>query len=92
MSALARRRALRLIGWAVAIVIAILLVPYVVAPFYRDHFGTQFVEYMRRNVIGRAVGTIHHQLEAAQIQIVGKSTFAKLDVTSRRIVQAPRLA
>src|ERR1700738_93862 len=35
MSALARRRALRLIGWAVAIVIAILLIPYVIAPFYR---------------------------------------------------------
>jgi monofunctional glycosyltransferase len=35
MSALARSRAVRLIGWAVVIVIAILLVPYVLAPFYR---------------------------------------------------------
>jgi monofunctional biosynthetic peptidoglycan transglycosylase len=35
MTAFARNRALRLAAWAVAIVIAILLVPYVIAPFYR---------------------------------------------------------
>lgn len=35
MSALARSRALRILGWAVAIVILILLVPYAIAPLYR---------------------------------------------------------
>src|SRR5215471_8911922 len=35
MNFTARGRAWRLIGWIVAIVIAILLIPYVVAPFYR---------------------------------------------------------
>jgi monofunctional biosynthetic peptidoglycan transglycosylase len=35
MTAFARNRALRLTGWAVAIIIAILLVPYLIAPFYR---------------------------------------------------------
>jgi len=35
MSAPARSRALRLFGWGAAIVIAILLIPYLLAPFYR---------------------------------------------------------
>ncbi|HML13605.1 MAG TPA: monofunctional biosynthetic peptidoglycan transglycosylase [Xanthobacteraceae bacterium] len=35
MSLLARSRALRLTGWAVAIVVALVLVPYFLAPFYR---------------------------------------------------------
>src|SRR5689334_20559354 len=35
MSGFARSRVLRFLAWAVAIVIAILLVPYVIAPFYR---------------------------------------------------------
>jgi monofunctional glycosyltransferase len=35
MTAFARNRALRLAAWAVAIVVAVLLVPYLIAPFYR---------------------------------------------------------
>jgi monofunctional biosynthetic peptidoglycan transglycosylase len=35
MTAFARNRTLRLTGWAAAIVVAVLLVPYVLAPFYR---------------------------------------------------------
>jgi monofunctional biosynthetic peptidoglycan transglycosylase len=35
MTAFARNRALRVAAWAAAIVVAVLLVPYAVAPFYR---------------------------------------------------------
>src|SRR5215470_2303235 len=63
MSTFARSRALRVVAWAVAIVIAILLVPYVVAPFYR--FGHPVSALMlERRVTGHRVERIWIPLDA----------------------------
>jgi monofunctional glycosyltransferase len=63
MSAFARSRALRLIGWAVVIVIAILLIPYVLAPFYR--FGHPVSALMlERRLTGARVERIWIPLDA----------------------------
>jgi monofunctional glycosyltransferase len=58
-----RSRALRLIGWVVAIVVAILLVPYVLAPFYR--FGHPISTLMlERRLTGARVERIWLPLDA----------------------------
>jgi monofunctional biosynthetic peptidoglycan transglycosylase len=63
MSALRRSRALRFVGWAVAIVIVILLIPYVVAPFYR--FGHPVSALMlERRVTGHRVERIWISIDA----------------------------
>jgi monofunctional glycosyltransferase len=63
MSAPARSRALRIVTWAVAIVIAILLVPYVLAPFYR--FGHPVSALMlERRLAGARVERIWIPLDA----------------------------
>ena len=63
MSAFARSRALRLVGWAVAIVIVILLIPYLVAPFYR--FGHPVSALMlERRLTGHRVERIWIPLDA----------------------------
>src|SRR5215467_2929174 len=63
MTAFARHRALHLIGWAVAIIIAILLVPYVLVPFYR--FGHPISALMlERRLTGARVERIWIPLEA----------------------------
>jgi monofunctional glycosyltransferase len=63
MSAPARSRALRLVGWAVAIIIVILLIPYLVAPFYR--FGHPVSALMlERRLTGHRVERIWIALDA----------------------------
>jgi len=63
MSAFARSRALRLAVWAVVILIAILLIPYVVAPFYR--FGHPVSALMlERRLTGARVERIWIALDA----------------------------
>jgi monofunctional glycosyltransferase len=58
-----RSRALRLTGWVVAIVVAILLVPYVIAPFYR--FGHPVSTLMlERRLTGARVERIWLPLDA----------------------------
>jgi monofunctional glycosyltransferase len=63
MSLLARSRALRVVAWAVAIIIAILLVPYVLAPFYR--FGHPVSALMlERRLAGARVERIWIPIDA----------------------------
>src|SRR5262249_59659349 len=63
MSARPPSRALRLVGWAVAIIIAILLIPYVLAPFYR--FGHPLSALMlERRLTGARVERIWIPLDA----------------------------
>jgi monofunctional glycosyltransferase len=63
MSAFAWSRALRLIGWAVVIVITILLIPYVLTPFYR--FGHPVSALMlERRLTGARVERIWIPLDA----------------------------
>src|SRR5690349_11024354 len=63
MTAFARSRPLRLIGWAVGIIVAILLIPYVLAPFYR--FGHPISALMlERRLTGARVERIWIPLEA----------------------------
>jgi monofunctional biosynthetic peptidoglycan transglycosylase len=63
MTAFVRSRPLRLIGWAVAIIVAILLIPYVLAPFYR--FGHPISALMlERRLTGARVERIWIPLEA----------------------------
>src|SRR5215467_1616323 len=63
MTAFARHRALHLIGWAVAIIIAILLIPYVLAPFYR--FGHPIsAPMLERRLTGARVERIWIPLDA----------------------------
>ena len=54
-----------------------------------DNFGTQFMKDIRRRLVSRAVRAIDDNLEAAQIEVVGKSALAEFDVASARIVYAP---
>lgn len=64
MNFLDRGRALRLIGWIVAIVVAILLIPYILAPFYR--FGHPISALMlERRLTGVRVERIWIPLDAA---------------------------
>jgi monofunctional glycosyltransferase len=63
MNFVARSRPWRLIGWAVAIIIAVLLVPYLLAPFYR--FGHPVSALMlERRLTGARVERIWIPLEA----------------------------
>jgi hypothetical protein len=43
-------------------------------------FGAQFVEDAGRDVVGRAMGAIDHDLQAAQVEVVGEGALAELDV------------
>src|SRR5690242_14354183 len=63
MTAFARSRPLRLIGWAVGIIVAILLIPYVLAPVYRFRhpISALMLEARRR---GAAVARIRIPLDA----------------------------
>jgi monofunctional glycosyltransferase len=63
MSTFARSRALRLIGWAVVIIIAILLVPYLLAPFYRFGHPVSALMFERR-LTGARVERVWIELDA----------------------------
>jgi monofunctional biosynthetic peptidoglycan transglycosylase len=63
MSVPVRSRAVRLFGWAAAVVIAILLIPYLLAPFYR--FGQPISALMlERRLAGARVERIWIPLDA----------------------------
>ena len=53
-----------------------------------DHLRAEFVEYLGRDVVTRAVGGIDHQLQSAQIKVVGEGGFAKFDIAVVRTVDA----
>ena len=57
-----------------------------------DHFSAQLVKYIGRDVIGRSVRGIHHDLQSLEGELVGTRTLAELNVTPGGIVQTPRLA
>ena len=57
-----------------------------------QHLRTQFMEHFRRDVVRRTMRGIHHDLQAAQRQVLSEGALAKLDVPPRRIVQAPGFA
>jgi monofunctional biosynthetic peptidoglycan transglycosylase len=63
MSALARRRALRVTAWVVGIVIVILLVPYLLAPFYRFGHPVSALMFERR-LTGARVERVWIELDA----------------------------
>ena len=68
MTAFARARPLRLIGWAAAIIVALLLVPYVLAPFYR--FGHPISALMlERRLTGARVERIWIPLDAVPLPV-----------------------
>ena len=58
------------------------LVDVVAVGFVGDahHFRAQLVEHFRRDAVARAVGTVYHQFQAAQVEMVGEGGFAELDV------------
>ena len=53
-----------------------------------DDAGTQFMKHLRRNLIGRAVRRVHHNLQPTQRELVVKRALAELDVAPRCIFQA----
>ena len=59
---------------------------------YGNHLGTEFMKHHRRDLVGRAVRTVHNNFHAFERQIVGKCAFAKFDVTPCRIVKAARFS
>ena len=58
----------------------------------RHHVGTQLVEYLGRDLVGRAMCRIHHDAQALERKVIGKRALAELDVATCRIVQSARLA
>ena len=52
----------------------------------RHNLSAQLVEDFGSDVVGRAMRSIDHNLESFECQVVGKSTFAKLDVTARSVI------
>ena len=51
-----------------------------------NDIGTQFMKHLGCNLIGCAIGSIHHNLHALQGEVIAESAFAKLDVPARSIV------
>jgi hypothetical protein len=57
-----------------------------------DHLGAQLMEHLGRDLVGRAMGGIHHDLQPLQRQVVCEGALAEFDVAAGRIVQPARLA
>src|ERR1044071_1924619 len=55
-----------------------------------DHFDlqTELTQLRRRNLVGCAMGTIDHHLDALKIQVPWKRTFDELDVTPFGIINS----
>ena len=51
-----------------------------------NDIGTQFMKHFGCNLIGCAMGRIHHNLHALQGEVMAECAFAKLNVTACRIV------
>jgi len=56
------------------------------------HRRAQLVEHLRRDLVGRAVGAVDHDVHALQVEFVGERRFAEFDVAPLRIVDALRPA
>ena len=52
-----------------------------------DHLGTKLMKHHGRDVIGRAMRAVDHNLQALERQVVGERAFAKFDVTPGGIVK-----
>ena len=57
-----------------------------------NDFSTQLVEYRRGYMIGRAMGAIEHDFEAAQIHGIGKGALAEFNIAPGSVTDAPGLA
>ena len=57
-----------------------------------DHFGTEFVEHRRRDVIARPMRTIDDDLQALEVELVGEGALAEFDVATGGVVEPERLA
>src|SRR5471030_2088098 len=53
-----------------------------------DDFGAQFMEHVRRDIVGGAVGAVDDDFQAAQVQLVRESALAKFDVAALGVVEA----
>jgi len=58
----------------------------------RHHFGAEFMEDRRRNVIRGAMRAVDDQLQPAQVECMRKRALAELDVAAGRVLQPARLA
>jgi hypothetical protein len=56
----------------------------------RDHLGAQLVQHVRCDMVGGTVGAVDDDAQTAQIEVIGKSAFAELDVACRRVLDTPR--
>ncbi|MNP56778.1 hypothetical protein D3C76_1515310 [compost metagenome] len=54
----------------------------------RNDFGTQFAKYIRCDVVGRAIGTIDHNFQMAQTQLVRERAFTEFNITACSIDNA----
>ena len=50
-------------------------------------FCAKLMKYLGRNMVGRTMGGIHHDLHALEGQVIGEGAFAKLNVTPGSVVQ-----
>src|SRR6185437_14051748 len=55
-----------------------------------NHIRSEFVEYMARDLICRAVRTVNDNTQPPEIEMIGESTLAKFDVAAPGIIDAPR--
>ena len=55
-----------------------------------NHLSAEFMKHHRRDLVGRAIRTVHHNFHAFERQVVGECAFAKFDVTPCRIFKAAR--
>ena len=53
-----------------------------------DHFGAEFMEHRRRDVIPGAVRAIDDDFQSFEVELVGEGALAEFDVASRRRRQA----
>ena len=58
----------------------------------RYYLGPQFFENGRSNLVGGAVGTVQHNLEAGEIHLRWKGVFEENDVAAGGVVEAESLA
>ena len=57
-----------------------------------DHVRAQLAEHVRRDLVGRAVGAIHHDLKPFQADTTRKSAFAKFHIAASGVVVTLDLA
>ena len=58
----------------------------------RDHLGAQFLEDCRGHLVGRPVGAVQHDLQAGEIEILGKGALQEHDEAAGGVVDTVGLA